>query len=225
MRTELPRILFLHLVSRIASAQVLKYTTSVVTTCYSEGAEPTPPPPPPLLLPYNFFCLMPLWPGGDCERCAQTSIYTTNFGVFCPTGTSQHPYTVTEVYSGMSSLPTFESSTCVPYGFTTAVHTCTVCGDDHVTATMTYPASSHPYGPGMPTPTDSSPNQGGNSGQGQKPGQNQQGSGVKPTGAGGGTPGKSPVTVSLAGSTIRDALAATGLFLLVPTLVGLWARL
>ena len=62
-----------------------------------------------------------------CATCTLTSVYTATFGALCPTGLAPVPYTVTEIYVGLSSLPGFAAPTRVPYGFTTAVETCGVC--------------------------------------------------------------------------------------------------
>ncbi|RYP89238.1 hypothetical protein DL769_000143 [Monosporascus sp. CRB-8-3] len=58
-------------------------------------------------------------------------------------------YTITETFVGMSSLPNFATPTSIPYGFTTALETCDICGGGvggkPVIATVTYPSGGVPY--------------------------------------------------------------------------------
>ncbi|KAF9776622.1 hypothetical protein IL306_005168 [Fusarium sp. DS 682] len=91
-----------------------------------------------------------------CTDCAYTNTYTTTLNVFSPTGIAKFPYQVKEVYRGMSAMPAMPADatpTAVPYGFTTGVETCSVCGDEPVTATMTYPRGDSPYQESVPTAT------------------------------------------------------------------------
>jgi len=137
----------------LVSAQQLSYTTSTVTECFpsSTTSSPLAPPTP---APTQVTVTMPACPDCDCATCARTSVFVATFAVFCPSGTTRQTYTVTEVYRGMSSLPAFAGPpTAVPYGFTTGVETCTVCGEKPVVATMTYPSGGRPYASGMAVPT------------------------------------------------------------------------
>lgn len=138
------------------AAQQYTYTTSTITSCGPDasggpggagGAAPT------LLGPGNLIVGMPPCPACDCNTCVHSNIYTTSFGAFCPHGTTAMAYTITEVYSGMSAVPTLADRPHCPPGFTTAVETCTVCGEQPITATMTYPVGGSPYVPEMAVAT------------------------------------------------------------------------
>jgi hypothetical protein len=56
-------------------------------------------------------------------------------------------YVVTETYLGLSSLPSFDQPTDIPFGFTTRLETCEIgmCGLEAITATMTFPAGGGPF--------------------------------------------------------------------------------
>lgn len=101
---------------------------------------------------------MPRCDACDCPTCTTTSTITTTFPVFCSTGLSDQPYTVTETYVGMSSLPSFAASTPIPYGFSVTTATCTMCGTAPLVATLTYPSGGTPYATGL-SGAGSSPNQ------------------------------------------------------------------
>ncbi|KAF4336812.1 hypothetical protein FBEOM_9323 [Fusarium beomiforme] len=88
-----------------------------------------------------------------CTDCAYTNQYTTTLDVFSPSGISKFPYQVKEIYRGMSAMPADATPTAFPYGFTTGVETCSACGDESVTATMTYPRGGSPFQEGVPTAT------------------------------------------------------------------------
>jgi hypothetical protein len=88
-----------------------------------------------------------------CTDCAYTNTYTTTLDVFAPTGLAQFPYSVKEIYRGMSTMPADATPTAIPYGFTSGVETCNNCGDEPITATMTYPRGGSPYQESVPTAT------------------------------------------------------------------------
>ncbi|KAF2999974.1 hypothetical protein E8E14_006213 [Neopestalotiopsis sp. 37M] len=143
---------FLH----TANAQSLAYVTELVTECFDPlqtgieyGASSTEAAPAPHYTgsgPVDYS--MPACECG-CSTCSHTSVYSTNYPVFCSTGVTDTTYTITETYHGMSTLPTFAEPTECPYGFTTEEHTCTVCGDAPITKTMTYPSGGCPYDTGL----------------------------------------------------------------------------
>ncbi|KAI3324390.1 hypothetical protein HD806DRAFT_522179 [Xylariaceae sp. AK1471] len=93
----------------------------------------------------------------DCPSCTVLSSFTTAYPVFQTQGAlgmKAQSYAVTETYVGLSSLPRFDQTTDVPFGFTTRLETCEVgmCGPEAITATMTYPAGGGPFvGPSTPT--------------------------------------------------------------------------
>ncbi|KAM0352518.1 hypothetical protein ACHAPU_002186 [Fusarium lateritium] len=78
-----------------------------------------------------------------CPTCVHTFAYTTKYQAFCSTGLYEQDYIVTETYKGMEAKPTLDHS--IPLGFTCDVQTCTTCGPEPVTATITYPISDRPY--------------------------------------------------------------------------------
>lgn len=88
-----------------------------------------------------------------CDACVHTSVYTTTYDVFCPTGLAGQAYVVTETYTGMSGTPALPTPAVVPFGFTADVRTCTACGAEPITATLTYPATGCPYILGVSEPT------------------------------------------------------------------------
>ncbi|ROW09168.1 hypothetical protein VPNG_05733 [Cytospora leucostoma] len=88
-----------------------------------------------------------------CDACVHISVYTTTYDVFCPTGLVSQEYVVTETYTGMSGTPALPTPTVVPFGFTADVRTCTECGADPLTATLTYPATGCPYILGVSEPS------------------------------------------------------------------------
>ncbi|KAI0132869.1 hypothetical protein BJ170DRAFT_730906 [Xylariales sp. AK1849] len=145
--------------------QIISYTTSIVTECF-EDATPTATgldnspsttscstPPPQGTVTYN----MPACEMCGCPSCTLTSAFSTSMPIFGSTGLIPQTYTVTETYVGLSSLPTFATPTSVPYGFTVAVETCTICGDTPLTMTMTYPSGYGPYASSLPGVTGTNP--------------------------------------------------------------------
>lgn len=90
---------------------------------------------------------MPSCTACDCSTCTAFSTYTTTFSALCPTGLRDQPYTITETYVGMSSLPVFATPTAVAYGFTVVVETCTYCNTQPLTVIITYPADGSPFVP------------------------------------------------------------------------------
>ncbi|KAL6913491.1 hypothetical protein FSST1_011251 [Fusarium sambucinum] len=102
----------------------------------------------------NYYTVeMPECQDCDCTDCVYTNTYTTTLDVFAPTGIAQLPYSVKEVYRGMSAMPADATPTAIPYGFTSGVETCNNCGDEPITATMTYPRGGSPYQESVPTAT------------------------------------------------------------------------
>lgn len=89
----------------------------------------------------------------DCPTCTTTSVFTTTLPDFGSNGLTEWPYTVTETYVGMSSLPYFPTPTPIPYGFTTAVETCTDCGSQPITRTLVAPNTGRPWGQDVPEAT------------------------------------------------------------------------
>ncbi|KAF5634936.1 hypothetical protein F25303_8649 [Fusarium sp. NRRL 25303] len=77
-----------------------------------------------------------------CPTCVHTLEYTTRYPAFCSTGLFEQEYVITETYSGMEAKPT-KNEHDLPYGFTCEVQTCTTCGPEPVTATITHPVSGH----------------------------------------------------------------------------------
>ncbi|EEY20257.1 conserved hypothetical protein [Verticillium alfalfae VaMs.102] len=130
-------------------AQSSTYTTSIITTCITVTpsiATPTksfhvPDTAVTVFVPDCFQC--------DCAVCVHTTRLTTTLSAFCPTGIVDRPYVVEHVYSGMSAIPTMTDPTFILAGFTTAVETCTSCGPEPITATLTFPNGGSPYAPEM----------------------------------------------------------------------------
>ncbi|KAJ4123102.1 hypothetical protein NW768_010096 [Fusarium equiseti] len=87
-----------------------------------------------------------------CPTCVQTVAYTTSFQCFCDTGLCDQEYVITERYKGMEAKPTMDSHS-IPFGFTCDVQTCTTCGPEPVTATITYPVTDRPYDNHVAHPT------------------------------------------------------------------------
>ncbi|RYP41338.1 hypothetical protein DL767_001095 [Monosporascus sp. MG133] len=149
------------LLNLAAMAQLLSYTSSMVTTCVPAN-EPTSSSQPVLVTiasgsPGEVCYQMPPCEACNCKACTLASTYMATFSVFCPTGLMPQVYTITETFVGMSSLPNFAAPTSVPHGFTTAVETCDICdggaGGKPVIATVTYPSGGVPYVNGFgPTP-------------------------------------------------------------------------
>ncbi|RBR24651.1 uncharacterized protein FIESC28_02584 [Fusarium coffeatum] len=87
-----------------------------------------------------------------CPTCVQTVAYTTSFQCFCDTGLCDQEYVITERYKGMEAKPTMDSQS-IPFGFTCDVQTCTTCGPEPVTATITHPVTNRPYDNNVAHPT------------------------------------------------------------------------
>ncbi|RBR07275.1 uncharacterized protein FIESC28_10774 [Fusarium coffeatum] len=77
-----------------------------------------------------------------CPTCVHTLEYTTKYPAFCSTGLFEQEYVITETYSGMEAKPT-KNKHDLPHGFTCEVQTCTTCGPEPVTATITHPVAGH----------------------------------------------------------------------------------
>ncbi|ROW02815.1 hypothetical protein VSDG_01825 [Cytospora chrysosperma] len=164
---SLATILAVAILSPLATADdeicTLEVRTATVTECFPNTGTPVTPScrascPTPMASahpngPIFVEVEAPKCDSCGCDTCVHTNVYTTTYDVFCPTGISQQEYVVTETYSGMSGRPTMPSSTHLPFGFTAGVKTCNECGDEPMTATITYPATGCPYILGMSEPT------------------------------------------------------------------------
>jgi len=89
---------------------------------------------------------MPRYAVCDCLTCTTISVFTTMLPGFGSNGPRKCPYIIIETYVGMSVLPYFPAPTAIPYGFTTAVETCTDCGAQPITATIVFPKTCRPWG-------------------------------------------------------------------------------
>ncbi|KAH6659086.1 hypothetical protein BKA67DRAFT_529272 [Truncatella angustata] len=128
--------------------QKLAWVTTVVTECFdaSTSSKPSVATTVSVQSPQGTYAYsMPLCLECGCPTCTFTSVFTTTLLAFYPTGTTAHPYTVTETYAGMSSLPTFATPTTIPYGFTVTQATCTICDTTPIVMTMTCPSGGVPY--------------------------------------------------------------------------------
>ncbi|KAL4723165.1 hypothetical protein ACLX1H_009655 [Fusarium chlamydosporum] len=141
------------LFSALCSAQRYTYTTRTMTECFSTTQSSFGPAEPTQGQDNYYTVDMPECEDCGCTDCAYTNTYTTTLDVFAPSGIAQFPYSVKEIYRGMSAMPADATPTAVPYGFTTGVETCSICGDEPVTATMTYPRGGSPYREDIPTAT------------------------------------------------------------------------
>ncbi|KAM0434132.1 hypothetical protein ACHAPT_004077 [Fusarium lateritium] len=134
-------------------AQRYTYTTQTMTECFS-STQADFGPAAPTQGPDKYWTVeMPECHDCNCPDCAYTHTYTTTLDVFSPNGLAKFPYEVKEVYRGMSAMPADATPTAVPYGFTSAVETCNICGDEPVVATMTYPRGGNPYREHVPVAT------------------------------------------------------------------------
>ncbi|KAF5000151.1 hypothetical protein FGRMN_1965 [Fusarium graminum] len=131
----------------------LTYATATITQCFTRGglAAPTV-----VVTDATYVVNKPTVTGGPivvevqapdcdcgCPTCVHTLVYSTKYQAFCSTGLYEQDYVITETYKGMEAKPTLDHS--IPLGFTCDVQTCTTCGPEPVTATITYPVSNHPY--------------------------------------------------------------------------------
>ncbi|RSM15232.1 hypothetical protein CEP52_000825 [Fusarium oligoseptatum] len=119
-------------------AQRYTYTTQTMTECFS-STQADFGPASPTQGPDKYWTVeMPECHDCNCPDCAYTHTYTT---------------TLDEIYRGMSTMPADATPTAMPYGFTSAVETCNICGDEPITATMTYPRGGSPYRENVPVET------------------------------------------------------------------------
>ncbi|KAF5678353.1 hypothetical protein FHETE_1327 [Fusarium heterosporum] len=131
----------------------LTYATATITQCFTRGglAAPTI-----VVTDATYVVNKPAVTGGPivvevqapdcdcgCPTCVHTLVYSTKYQAFCSTGLYEQDYVITETYKGMEAKPTLDHS--IPLGFTCDVQTCTTCGPEPVTATITYPVPDHPY--------------------------------------------------------------------------------
>ncbi|RSL53896.1 hypothetical protein CEP54_010178 [Fusarium duplospermum] len=134
-------------------AQRYTYTTQTMTECFS-STQADFGPASPTQGPDKYWTVeMPECHDCNCPDCAYTHTYTTTLDVFSPKGLAKFPYEVKEIYRGMSTMPADATPTAMPYGFTSAVETCNICGDEPITATMTYPRGGSPYRENVPVET------------------------------------------------------------------------
>ncbi|KAM0348048.1 hypothetical protein ACHAPU_004551 [Fusarium lateritium] len=143
--------LFCALWATQAAAQRYTYTTRTMTECFSTTQESFGPAEPTQGQDKYWTVEMPECKDCRCTDCAYTNTYTTSLDAFSPTGIAKFPYQVKEIYRGMSAMPADAAPTDVPYGFTSGVEICDDCGDEPVTATMTYPRGASPYQESAPT--------------------------------------------------------------------------
>lgn len=87
-----------------------------------------------------------------CSTCAHTISYATTYDALCDSGLCKQAYEVTEIYRGMAAKPTPPPND-IPYGFTREVQTCTSCGQEPITATITCPVTTCPYINGISEPS------------------------------------------------------------------------
>ncbi|KAI6778707.1 uncharacterized protein J7T54_007648 [Emericellopsis cladophorae] len=114
-----------------ATAQDMSHTTSTVTTCFAEDAVmPTPCPGGPV-------------PGRDCL------VDGPGCGATLPSASPASPTSSTPSRDslGHEGGPRVTDRPGVPEGFTTAVETCTACGDEPLTRTRIYLVDGAPYVP------------------------------------------------------------------------------
>jgi hypothetical protein len=131
----------------------LTYATATITQCFTQGGLAVPTV---TVVAPTCIIKQPAVTGGPiivevqapdcdcgCPTCVQTLEYTTRYPAFCSTGLYDQEYVITETYKGMEAKPTMDHD--LPFGFTYDVQTCTTCGPEAVTATITYPVSDRPY--------------------------------------------------------------------------------
>ncbi|RGP61589.1 hypothetical protein FSPOR_9915 [Fusarium sporotrichioides] len=132
-----------------------EYRTATITQCFTRDglAAPTP-----VVIGATAIVYEPAVTGGPiivevdapncescgCPTCVHTVEYTTRFQCFCSTGLCDQEYAIKEKYSGMKDKPAIDSHS-IPFGFTCDVQTCTTCGPEPITATITYPVKDRPY--------------------------------------------------------------------------------
>ncbi|KAF4982372.1 hypothetical protein FZEAL_1991 [Fusarium zealandicum] len=136
-----------------ATAQRYTYTTQTMTECFSTTQANFGPAAPTQGADKYWTVEMPECQDCHCPDCAYTHTYTTTLDVFYPSGIAKYPYSIKEVYRGMSTMPVDATPTVMPYGFTSAVETCNNCGDEPLEATMTYPRGGSPFQENVPTAT------------------------------------------------------------------------
>jgi hypothetical protein len=140
----------------------LTYATATITQCFTQGGLAVPTV---TVVAPTCIIKQPAVTGGPiiievqapdcdcgCPTCVQTLEYTTKYPAFCSTGLYDQEYVITETYKGMEAKPTMDHD--LPFGFTYDVQTCTTCGPEAVTATITYPVSDRPYINDVTYPTE-----------------------------------------------------------------------
>ncbi|KAM0494652.1 hypothetical protein ACHAP8_008520 [Fusarium lateritium] len=129
--------------------------TATITQCFTRDALAAPTP---VVIGATAIVYEPAVTGGPiivevdapncescgCPTCVHTVEYTTKFQYFCSTGLCDQEYSIKEKYKGMKEKPAMDSHS-IPVGFTCDVQTCTTCGPEPITATITYPVKDRPY--------------------------------------------------------------------------------
>jgi hypothetical protein len=131
----------------LATTSQATYTTSTVTACFNKDAGLPTLNPQAQQPSQGLLVTIPGCGACDCSTCSYTTTYATAYPAFDSSGTKDVTYAVTEVRTGMKEPPSVTARPDVPEGFTAAVETCTVCGDEPLTRTMTYPAGGAPFPP------------------------------------------------------------------------------
>lgn len=128
-----------------AAEQHYIYTTKTMTECFS-ASQTNFGQPQPTQGSDNYYTInMPECKDCDCSTCSYTHTYSTVLDAFNAQGVAAYTYSIKEVYRGMSAMPAELTPTDVPYGFTAHEETCTSCGDEALTAVMTFPRGGSPY--------------------------------------------------------------------------------
>ncbi|KAI0533312.1 hypothetical protein GGR58DRAFT_521788 [Xylaria digitata] len=228
---------------RVVSAQQLAYTSFAVTECVTE-ASPMPDPAagrpavPPIIntapgkpgvvegypetitlsytMPPCTFC--------GCPDCTVVSSFVTTclaFNTAGARGMKVQSYAITETYLGLSSLPSFEQPTQIPYGFTSRVETCDsgACGPEGITATMTYPIGGGPFA-GVATPVGGPGccSEGGNDCSTLSTSYHDTGASETITAAPAPVPAQ-PTVVTADGNSLRQQLVVVSIFVLLVTIL------
>lgn len=128
-----------------------------------------------------------------------STVYETVYPTFCSTGLQDVTYTVTEGCPCTADRP----AGYIPQGFTTTVATCTTCGEQTLTETLTCPiATTAPGSPAGSAPAAitgaAAPGSGATPGSAAAPG----------AAAGNGAPGSAPVADAGAGAPAGGSAAA-----------------
>lgn len=110
----------------LVAAQRYTYTTRTVTECFSTTPASFGPPRPTQGLHEICSITMPECQDYQSHGYTCTHEYAATFDSLLPQGTAPWPYTVKEIYPGMSTLPIVAAPTKLPQGFAAALTTCRV---------------------------------------------------------------------------------------------------